>query len=56
MLYIKKGVYKSYKNYFRTFYLSLINKNESIVVIKVYKQLKKEIEYIDNYNIILLKR
>ncbi|SRR6266566_8787356 len=64
-LYIRKRVRKSYKDYFRTFYPSLINKNELIIVIKVYRQLKEEIGYIDNYNIsfpidriddILLKR
>ncbi|SRR6266699_7332921 len=50
-LYIKKRIYKSYKDYLRIFYLSLINKNESIAMIKVYKQLKEEIRYIDNCNI-----
>ncbi len=64
-LYIKRRVYKSYKNHLRIFYPSLIDKNKSIVIIKIYRQLKEEIGYIDNYNIsfsidriddILLKR
>ena len=54
MLYIKRGVYKSYKDYLRMFHLSLIDKNESIAVIRIYRQLKEEIEYIDNYNISFL--
>ena len=37
MLYIKKRVYKSYKNHFRMFYPLLIDKSESIAVIKIYK-------------------
>ena len=53
-LYIRRGIYKSYKNHFRTFYPSLIDKSESIVIIKVYGQLKEEIGYIDNYNISFL--
>ncbi len=64
-LYIKKRIRKSYKNHLRTFHPLLIDKNESIVMIKVYGQLKEEIGYINNYNIsfsinridnILLKR
>jgi len=50
-LHIKKGIRKSYKNHLRTFYSSLTDKNESIAMIKIYKQLKKEIGYIDNHNI-----
>src|SRR6266699_287273 len=53
-LYIRKGVRESYKNHFRTFYPSLTNKSKSIVVIKIYGQLKEEIGYIDNYNISFL--
>ncbi len=37
ILYIKRGIYKSYKDYFRTFYPLLTNKNESIVMIKIYR-------------------
>src|SRR6266699_2697467 len=51
-LYIKKGVCKFYKNYLQTFHLSLTNKNKSIIIIKIYRQLKEEIKYIDNYNIL----
>ena len=51
VLYIRRRVCKSYKDYLQTFYPSLIDKNESIAVIKVYKQLKEEIKYIDNCNI-----
>ena len=51
MLYIRKEVYKFYKNYLRTFHSSLIDKSESIVMIKIYEQLKEEIGYIDNYDI-----
>ncbi len=36
VLCIKKGGCKSYKNYLRTFYFSLINKSESIAMIKIY--------------------
>jgi len=50
-LYIRRGVCKSYKDYFRMFYSSLINKDKSIAVIKIYGQLKEEIKYIDHYNI-----
>ena len=50
-LYIRKGVCEFYKDYFRTFHPLLINKNESIVMIKMYRQLKEEIEYIDNRDI-----
>ena len=53
-LYIRRGVRESYKDYLRTFYLLLIDKSESIAMIKIYRQLKEEIEYIDNYNILFL--
>ncbi len=36
------------------FHLSLTDKNKSIVMIKIHRQLKEEIEYIDNYNISFL--
>jgi len=36
VLYVKRGVCESYKNYLRTFYLLLIDKNELIVIIKIY--------------------
>jgi len=64
-LYIRKGICKSYKDHFRTFHSLLINKDKSIAMIRVYKQLKEEVKYIDHYNIsfsadriddILLKR
>ncbi|SRR6266566_8029766 len=50
-LYIKKGIRKSHKNHLRMFHLSLTDKNKSIAIIKIHRQLKEEIEYIDNYNI-----
>jgi len=50
-LYIRKGVRKSYKDHLRTFYPSLTDKSESIAVIKMYRQLKEEIKYIDNRDI-----
>ncbi len=52
-LYIKKRIREFYKNYLRTLYFSLIDKNKSIIIIKVYRQLKEEVEYIDHYNISL---
>jgi len=52
-LYIKKGIRESYKDYFRTFYSSLTDKGKSIVVIKVYGQLKEEVRYIDHRDISL---
>ncbi len=52
-LYIKKRVRKSYKDYLRTFYSSLTDKDKSIVVIEIYGQLKEEIEYIDHRDISL---
>ena len=54
VLHIKKGVCESYKDHLRTFYLSLTDKSKSIVVIKVYGQLKEEIGYIDNCDISFL--
>src|SRR6266566_2457296 len=64
-LYIRKKIHKSYKDHLRIFHFSLTNKSKSIAIIKIYRQLKKEIKYIDYYNIsfftdriddILLKR
>ncbi len=52
MLYIKKGIRKSYKDHFQTFHLLLTDKSKSIAIIKIYKQLKEEIKYIDNRNIL----
>ena len=52
-LYIKRGVRKSYEDYFRTLYSLLIDKSESIAVIKVYGQLKEEVGYIDYCDISL---
>ncbi len=52
MLYVKRGVCKSYKDHLRMFHPLLIDKNESIAVIKMYGQLKEEIEYVDNRNIL----
>ncbi len=49
-LYIKKRVREFYKDHLQTFYSSLINKNESIMIIEIYKKLKKEIRYINRYN------
>ena len=51
ILYIKRRVYKSYKDYLRTFYSLLTDKDESIVMIGMYKELKKKVGYIDYYNI-----
>ncbi len=51
ILYIKKRVRESYKDHLQTFHLLLIDKSESIAVIRIYRQLKEEIGYIDNYNI-----
>ncbi len=42
---IKKRIRESYENHLRTFYPSLTNKNKSIAVIRVYRQLKEEIRY-----------
>jgi len=50
-LYIEREIRESYKDHLRTFHFLLINKDKSIVMIKVYGQLKKEIKYIDHYNI-----
>ncbi len=36
VLYIKKRIYKSYKDHLRIFYPSLIDKSESIAVIRMY--------------------
>ena len=51
-LYIRKEVYEFYKDHLRTFYFSLTIENESITMIGIYKELKKEIKYIDHYNIL----
>ncbi len=37
VLYIKREVCKFYKNYLRMFHFLLIDKNESIAIIKIYK-------------------
>src|SRR6266699_4075779 len=50
-LYMGKGVRKSYKDYFRTFHSSLTDEGKSIVMIRVYGQLKEEVRYIDHRNI-----
>jgi hypothetical protein len=52
-LYIRRRVCESYKDYLRTLYSSLIDKDESIAIIKMYRQLKEEVGYIDHYNISL---
>ena len=51
VLYMRREVCKSYKDYLRMFYPLLIDKNESIVVIRMYRQLKEEIRYVDNCDI-----
>ncbi len=50
-LYIRRGVCEFYKDYLRTFHPSLTNKSESIAIIRIYRQLKEEIGYIDNRDI-----
>ncbi|SRR6266566_2455645 len=53
ILYIQKKVRISYKNYIKIFHSLLIDKNETILIIRIDEQLKKEIGYIDHYNILL---
>ena len=36
-LYMRRGICKFYKDYFRVFYPSLIDKSELIIVIKMYR-------------------
>ena len=50
-LYIGKRIRESYKDHLRTFHSSLTDEGKSIVVIKIYGQLKEEVKYIDHYNI-----
>jgi len=51
---VRRGVRESYEDYLRAFYLLLIDKSESIAVIRVYGQLKEEIGYVDNCDILFL--
>ena len=52
-LYIGRGVRESYEDHLRTFHSSLIDKDKSIAIIKIYGQLKEEVRYIDHRNISL---
>ena len=51
-LYIKWRIRISYKDYLQIFYSSLVDKDESIAVIWIYRKLKEEVRYIDYYDIL----
>src|SRR6266699_6400685 len=52
-LYIGKRVRESYEDHLRTFYSSLTDKDKSIAVIRMHRQLKEEVRYIDHHDISL---
>ncbi len=53
MLYIRRGVYITYKINIKTFHSFLTDKDKTVSIVGIHYKLEKEVHYVDDYKVFL---